>query len=340
MTAAREGARQEEADMYYIGIDVGGTNLAAGLINQAGELLAARKRRVPAARRQEEFLRELYRLADETARDGGVSPKEVKGIGMGIPGTVDREKGIILYTCNLPLRNLPVKEYFQKSWDAEIYLGNDANCALLGEVRAGAAAGCRSAIVLTIGTGVGAGVLIGGKIYTGFNGGGVEVGHMVIESGGAPCACGRRGCWEAYASATGLKRLTREEMERCPESAMWTLSGGDLGAVGGRTAFEAARAGDPAAIRVRDRYLRYLGDGLVNLVNIFQPEVICLGGGVSNEEDESFLRPLAAMVERERYTRDVPQTRIVKAALGNMAGVLGAALLGRDGDGAPELPAE
>ena len=153
---------------------------------------------------------------------------------------------------------------------------------------------------------------------------------MVIASGGVPCTCGRRGCWEQYSSAPALKRMTREEMARSPDSLLWTLCGGSLDQVGGRTAFEAARAGDAAAGRVTERYLDYLADGLTNLVNIFQVEQICLGGGVSNERDEDFLRPLQRLVAQRRYTQEGDtQTRIVKASLVNDAGILGAALLGR-----------
>ncbi|SMC37422.1 ROK family protein [Papillibacter cinnamivorans] len=313
----------------YIGIDVGGTNLAAGLVDQEGRLLASSKRKVNPSLGPEAIVSDILAVALEVLEAGGASREQVEWVGMGIPGTVDRASGVIIYTCNLPFLNTPVRKLFQSGWNIPVLLDNDANCALLGEVFCGAARGRESALVLTIGTGIGAGVLIDGRIFTGFNGAGTEVGHMVIETGGRLCTCGRRGCWETYASATGLKALTREEMERSPESLMWRLSGGTLEGAGGRTAFLAAREGDEAARRVTEEYIRFLGAGVVNLVNIFQPEILCLGGGVSNEADESFLFPIRRIVERERYSKEVPQTEIVRAELGDKAGMIGAAFLGR-----------
>lgn len=312
----------------YIGVDVGGTNLVAGLVDHEYRILAKAKRKTRAEGKNsaEALCDEVVAVAREAAQAGGVSPDEIELVGIGIPGAIDRPSGIVLHTPNAPFQDTPIRDIFQRQWQVPVYLGNDANCAVVGEYLAGAAKGYRSAMAITLGTGVGAGVIVDGKLFTGCNETGLEAGHTVIEVGGRPCNCGRRGCWERYSSATGLKQTTREIMERNPDSLMWELTGGTLDGVGGRTAFQAARAGDPAGRQVVEQYIYYLGMGLTNMVNIFQPEIICLGGGVSNEEDDLFLQPLRELVEGERYTRVGPQTLIVKAKLGNDAGIIGAAM--------------
>lgn len=316
----------------YIGIDVGGTNLVAGVVNERNEIVARAKRRTAESACAEEMCDNLVALAREAAENAGLRPEEVTDIGIGFPGSVDRKKGVVLYTPNAPFLDTHIRDWFHKSWNVPVFVGNDANCASLGECYAGAARGKHSAVVVTLGTGVGIGAVVEGQSFLGFNGNGMEGGHMVIVVDGAPCNCGRRGCWEQYASATALKRLTRETMEKHPNSAMWDLCEGSLAKVGGRTAFQAARGGDAAGKEVVGMYLKYLAAGLVNLVNIFQPEILCLGGGVSNEADDLFLDPLRDLVAGERYyarQKDAPQTLLVKCQLGNDAGVIGAALLGR-----------
>ena len=316
----------------YIGIDVGGTNLVAGVVDENNQIVARAKRKTAASASVEMLCDDLVALAREAAENAGLQPDEVDDVGIGFPGAVDRKKGIVIYTPNAPFQNTPIRDWFHKSWDVPVYVGNDANCASLGECYAGAARGKHSAVVVTLGTGVGIGAVVEGQSFLGLNGNGMEGGHMVIVVDGAPCNCGRRGCWEQYSSATALKRLTREEMMHSPESALWELCEGSLDNVGGRTAFQAARSGDAAGQKVVNQYLKYLAAGLTNLVNIFQPEILCLGGGVSNEADDLFLEPLRDLVARERYNscqKDVPQTMLVKCQLGNDAGIIGAALLGR-----------
>ncbi len=312
----------------YIGVDIGGTNLKAGLVDEDGALLATAKTPVHWVG-AEEFVKTLAILSKEAAEKAGVTWADICAVGMGVPGGVDTKAGKVLYTCNIPLSGLPVAELFRRELDVPVYLENDANCAALGEYCAGAGKGCESLIVITLGTGIGGGVILNGKVLHGVNGAAGEVGHMVIEPEGEACPCGRRGCWEQYSSATALARLTREAMAEHPESALWAQCGGVLEKIGGRSAFEAARGGDAAAQAVCDKYLSYLGQGIVNLINIFQPEMLCIGGGVSNESDAALLYPLRAIVERERFGQYCPvKTRIVKAQLGNDAGIIGAALLG------------
>jgi glucokinase len=260
-------------------------------------------------------IREILAVAREAATAAKLSESQIKSVGLGIPGTTDSATGEIIYTCNLPFRNTPITPIFQREWNVPLFMDNDANCAALGELYAGAAKGCETALVVTIGTGIGGGFLSQGRLMTGCNGAALEIGHTVIEGDGRACACGRRGCWEQYASATGLKILTREEMKRCPGSLMWQISCGEISGIGGRTAFLAAKEGDEAAQRVVSKYLHYLATGLTNLVNIFQPERIILGGGVSHEEDAAFLFPLRELVAGEHFHGHGRQTELVKATL-------------------------
>lgn len=208
-----------------------------------------------------------------------------------------------------------------------VYVANDANCAALGEAYAGCGNGSKNFVAVTLGTGVGSGIIIDGKIVTGVNCAGGECGHMVINVDGEQCTCGRKGCWEAYASATALIRQTKAAMEKYPDSVMHKIAE-EEGKVSGRTAFDAMRKGDIGGIEVVNNYIKYVSCGLINLVNALQPEIICIGGGICNE-GETLLKPLRRFVQAERYSiYSKIQTKIMKAQLGNDAGIIGAALLG------------
>ena len=311
--------------MYYIGIDVGGTNLKAGLVREDGQILAVE--RTPLAfENPEQFARTLAQLGQSVLQQAGVPASEVVSAGIGIPGAV--AGGDILYTCNIPLRDVPLSRLFRQYLDVPVLLENDANCAAVGEWLCGAGRGTQQFIVVTLGTGVGGGLILNGKLYSGSGMVG-EVGHMVIQHGGAPCNCGRRGCWEAYASATGLIRMTREAMEAHPESLLHTVAA-QSGCVEGRTAFDAAVQGDETALALCRDYVSYLAAGVTNLINILQPEAVAIGGGVAAAPDDLLLTPLREIVERECYPRHTGQIpRIVRAELGNDAGIIGAALLKR-----------
>ncbi|WP_308542923.1 ROK family protein [uncultured Oscillibacter sp.] len=311
--------------MYYIGIDVGGTNLKAGLVREDGQILAVE--RTPLAfENPEQFARTLAQLGQSVLQQAGVPASDVVSAGIGIPGAV--AGGDILYTCNIPLRDVPLSRLFRQYLDVPVLLENDANCAAVGEWLCGAGRGTQQFIVVTLGTGVGGGLILNGKLYSGSGMVG-EVGHMVIQHGGAPCNCGRRGCWEAYASATGLIRMTREAMEAHPESLLHTVAAQN-GCVEGRTAFDAAVQGDETALGLCRDYVSYLAAGVTNLINILQPEAVAIGGGVAAAPDRLLLTPLREIVERECYPRHTGQLpRIVRAELGNDAGIIGAALLKR-----------
>ncbi len=314
--------------MYYIGIDVGGTNLKAGLVNESGQITAAKKSPLR-FESMEQMGEELVSMAAALAEENGVPRNQIASVGMGFPGPVDDKRGIVIKTVNIPIRSMPVAEMFHKHWDIPVHLGNDADCAALGEYYHFEDKNIESLILVTLGTGIGTGIILDGKIHTGINGCAGEGGHIVIVHGGEECSCGRRGCWERYASANALIRQTITAMDADKDSTMWGLVGGDLSRVDGRTAFEAKRKGDDAAKQVVDQYLHYLADGLANYVNIFQPAVIALGGGVSHERDEDLLLPLQNMVLDMCFGREADRhPRIVKAKLGNDAGIIGAALLG------------
>ena len=311
--------------MYYIGIDVGGTNLKAGLVREDGQILAVE--RTPLAfENPEQFARTLAQLGQSVLHQAGIPASDVVSAGIGIPGAV--AGGDILYTCNIPLRDVPLSRLFRQHLDVPVLLENDANCAAVGEWLCGAGRGTQQFIVVTLGTGVGGGLILNGKLYSGSGMVG-EVGHMVIQHGGAPCNCGRRGCWEAYASATGLIRMTREAMEAHPESLLHTVAA-QSGCVEGRTAFDTAVQGDETALALCRDYVSYLAAGVTNLINILQPEAVAIGGGVAAAPDGLLLTPLREIVERECYPRHTGQIpRIVRAELGNDAGIIGAALLKR-----------
>lgn len=312
--------------MYYIGVDVGGTNLVAGLMNEDCEILDKASHLVDHSQTPEQLCGEIVRLAKQVCQSGGVTKKEVKAVGIGLPGQVNNKTGVVVRTPNMPFQNTPVRQLFQQQWDMPVFLGNDADCAAIGEYRSGAAKGCSPAVTVTLGTGIGAGMVVDGKLFTGIGGSGMEVGHMIIHPNGHLCGCGSRGCWEQYGSATALIRMTRQAMEQDRHSVLWELCGGDLSKVQGRTAFQGARQGDGAALRVLENYRQGLSIGLIDLVNILQPQIICLGGGISNADDDLLLTPLRELVKKGSYDKSMP-TRLERAALGNDAGVVGAALL-------------
>ena len=309
----------------YIGIDVGGTNLKAGLVDQSGTILAVERTPLD-FRGPESFADTLASLAKAVMASGGAAAQDVEYVGIGIPGAV--AGGDILYTANIPMKNVPLEKLFRQHLDLPVLLGNDADCAAVGEWSCGVGRGTKHFIVITLGTGVGGGMILNGKLYSGCGAGG-EVGHIVVQKDGVPCNCGRRGCWEAYASATGLIRETTEAMKAHPESLLHQVAAQN-GAVDGRTSFQAAEQGDETALAVCRSYAEYLASGLTDLVNILHPEAVALGGGVAAAPEYLLLDPVREIVARECYARHVGQVpHIVRAELGNDAGIIGAALLGR-----------
>lgn len=314
--------------MYTIGIDLGGTNIAAGLVDDKMNIIVKGSVPTKLPRSADEIIADMCSLAEGLVKKASISMNEIKWIGVGAPGTANFDTGIVEYSNNLCFDNVPMVEMMEKRLGKKVFIENDANAAAFGEFKAGAAKDVDSAIVITLGTGIGGGVIINGKILHGFNFAGAELGHTVIVNGGRQCTCGRYGCWEAYASATGLINLTKESMQDNKDSKMWEIAGGSLEKVNGKTAFDAMRANDAAGQEVVDLYISYLGCGLVNMINIFQPDILCIGGGIC-KEGENLLKPLRQIIEKERYSRYAKkQTELCVAKLGNDAGIIGAAFVG------------
>lgn len=309
---------------YYIGIDLGGTNVAAGLVSAAGELLGRFSQ--PTPKGAEEVADAIAHAAQMARADAGIAMGEVESVGVASPGSIDPERGVVEHAFNLGLDHVPLTEMVSQRLGLDAVLENDANAAALGEFVSGAGKGCDSLVAVTLGTGVGSGAVLNGRLFTGSNYAGMEAGHTVIHRGGRQCTCGRRGCWETYASATGLIRSTREAMERDSGSALWKVAP-TLEGVDGKTAFDAALLGDAAAEEVIRDYVSDLACGIANLVNLFQPQVLCIGGGVS-KQGENLLKPIRAYLDREEFTRDAAhRAKICIAQLGNDAGIIGGALV-------------
>ena len=258
----------------------------------------------------------------------GITVDDVEYAGVATPGTADHDNGIVVYANNLRFLNYPLADKLKEFLGVKkVLIENDANAAAKGEAACGAAKGYANSVMITLGTGLGGGIIIDNKIYSGFNYAGAELGHMVIEVDGLPCSCGRKGCWEAYSSATGLINMTKVKLAETKDTIMHEMVAHD-GKVSGRTAFDAMRKGDKAAKEVVDKYIYYLAMGIVNIINIFQPEVLVIGGGICNEK-HYLTDPLMDVVDKEQYSRNsTKKTEIRIATLGNDAGIIGAAMLG------------
>lgn len=307
----------------YIGIDLGGTNIAVGLVDKDGKIIKSSSCPTQAPRPYQEIVKDMAELCFEVTREGGFDISDIEGIGIGSPGTIDHKNGVVVYSNNLRWDNVPVVEELKKYIDVPIALENDANAAAYGEYYINGG-GADSFVAVTLGTGVGGGVIIDKKIYRGFNGAGAELGHTVMVYNGEPCSCGTNGCWEAYASVTALIRQTAKAIEENPDSIM-AREAAEMGKISGRTAFDAAKAGDPAAQKVVDQYIEYVACGVTNMINIFQPEVLVIGGGISKEGDY-LLNPIKEYVNKKSYCRTIQQTELKIATLMNDAGIIGAAL--------------
>ena len=311
---------------YFVGVDIGGMSIKAGVVDKSGHIISKDSCETRPERHYSEVIADMGKLIDKVIADSGVPYASVGGVGIGIPGTVNSLTGIVSYSGNLNFKKVNVLKELKKTCSLPSFIGNDANCAALGEAKYGSGGGKKNAILVTLGTGVGTGFVIDGKILEGNKGEGAEGGHICIRMGGEKCTCGERGCWEAYASASALIRQTKKAMEKNPDSAMNDIVK-DMGKVSGRTAFLAMNQGDKAGTRVVKSYVKYIAQGIINLVNIFRPDVIMVGGGVSHEGDY-FIKMIERVVRRHSFggtNNTVPP--VVKASLGNDAGIIGAAAL-------------
>lgn len=313
--------------MYLIGIDVGGMSIKGGIVNKIdGKIIEQYS--IPTTKYSKEYSisEDIAKVIDYLIVKTGIKFEQIVGIGIGQPGSVDSERGIIRYANNIALENVPVVAELQEKYSVPIYINNDANCAALGEYVFGAGRGYKDIVFITLGTGVGSGIIIDGKLFEGRSSAGAEAGHMVIQVNGEPCTCGRKGCWEAYASATALIRQTKAKMELCPDSLMHKIAQ-EEGKISGKTAFKAAKEGDVAGQEVVDTYINYISEGLINMANIFRPDAILIGGGISNEK-EYLTKPLQKLMDSVAFGGGFNPKVIVKtASLQNDAGILGAAAL-------------
>ena len=307
----------------YIGIDLGGTNIAAGIVDDNGKLIYKSSVPTQKERHYSEIIKDMAELVKTIVADAGYDISDIKAVGIGCPGTIDNAHGMVVYSNNIKMDHVPLADEFRKYIDVPVNIENDANAAAYGEYIANGN-NVNSYIFMTLGTGVGGGIIINGKIYRGFNYAGAEIGHSSIVIDGKTCTCGKKGCFECYASVTALIEQTEEKMKECPDSMMneWARK---KGKVSGRTAFECAKAGDKAAAEVKKQYIRYIAEGVSNIINIFQPEMFVIGGGISKEGDE-LLVPIKEFVYKNDYNKYMPKTEIRIAKLFNDAGIIGAAL--------------
>lgn len=307
----------------YIGIDLGGTNIAAGLVDDRGTVLKTKSLPTHRERPIGEIIEDMANLARSLAEEEGHSPSEISAVGIGCPGTVDSTVGEVIYSNNIVMHHVPMAKEFQKHLPLPVHMENDANAAAFGEYITNGK-GVGSFVFLTLGTGVGGGIILDGSIWRGFNGAGAEIGHQTLIYNGEPCTCGRRGCLEAYASVSALIRQTEEAMKRNPNTAMhaWVKQ---HGSVTGRTAFVCAKDGDKTALEVRDRYIEYVAEGICSIINVLQPEMLFVGGGISRE-GETLMAPIRAYCEKYDFNKHCKRTEIRTATLYGDAGIVGAAM--------------
>lgn len=314
-------------NMLVIGVDIGGTSIKGGIVNTEGQILARFRFKVSKDESGEVEIDKLASTINETIKDNNFDKKDILGVGIGMPGLLDMDKGVVISSPNLPNWNgYNLKEYIKNKTGLDVKLNNDANVAALGEARFGSGKQYNDLIMITLGTGVGGGIVINNHLYDGHFHQGGELGHMVIELDGRECGCGRKGCLEAYASATALVKDTKKMMEEHPESLLTDIEK-ELGGVDARNAFVGERRGDKYSSIVVSNYVRYLSEGLINFCNIFRPEAFVLSGGVSNE-GEYLLEKIRKYLKEHTYgMRNSPKVDVVLASLGYDSGIIGAASL-------------
>ena len=311
--------------MYSIGVDIGGMSVKVGLVDGEGKIVS--QSRVKTAPTADEVIINMVKQINDLLNEKNLTAKDIQGIGVGCPGAVTGQTGMVEFLPNLGWENVPLVAELKKYFDTKIMISNDANVAALAEAIYGAAKNYNSSIMFTLGTGVGGGIIIDKKLFEGGYSRGAELGHITLFLDGMECTCGRRGCVECYTSATALIRQTKDAMEADKDSLMWKYVNGDINNVDGKTAFECAKQGDASAEKVRDTYIYYLGESILNMLNIFRPDAFILGGGVSAQK-EYLTDRLKAYCEKFDYGyKKAPRTDIITATLGNDAGIIGAAAL-------------
>ena len=313
--------------MISLGVDIGGTSIKGASVSEEGQIKARFSLPIIAQETGKETVERLGNKILSFINENKMQNNEIVGLGIGCPGAIDSENGVIDYSNNLKWSDIPIKEILEKITGLKVKITNDANAAALGEAYFGAGKEASSVILLTLGTGVGGGIIINGKVYEGNQGKGAELGHTIIEINGRPCTCGRKGCLEAYASATALISDTKEIMKKNPDSLMWKLVNYDIDLVNGKTPFTAKLQGDTYANEVINQYINYLGEGILNFCNIFRPEIIVLSGGIA-QQGKDLLDPLISYCEKNDYGfKGTPKVKITTAKLGYDSGIIGSASL-------------
>lgn len=310
--------------MYKLGIDLGGTNIAVGVVDESFKIVgkASVKTGLPCS--AESIVDKIVTASFAAVEDAKISFNEISSIGLGSPGAVDPKAGVIEYASNLKFDHMEMGAALKKRFGKKVYIENDANAAAFADFLVSGIDKNATLIAVTLGTGVGGGIILRGRIFSGCNFFGGELGHLTIKYDGLECGCGRKGCWEAYASVTALIKQTKEKMEQCEDSLMWNICGGDIDYVDGRTAFEAKEKGDKAGSEVVEQYADYVAIGIVDIINIFQPDIISIAGGISREGN-NLLEPVLRHVEASSPI--TTKTEIKISTLNNDAGIIGAANL-------------
>lgn len=312
---------QEKSKELRAGVDLGGTNIKVGLVNWENRILASASIPTLAEREPKEIVKDMADTVRKLLAEINKGMEDCAGVGIGSPGTIDRNQGVVLYSNNIRWENVPLAQLLSEELGVMVRIDNDANCATLGEVKAGAARGCNNVTLLTLGTGIGSGIIYQGRLL----GSGGELGHILLEQGGRKCTCGRRGCAEAYASATALIKDTKGVAAAHPASLLYKLCDGRLERMNAEIPFQAAKQGDREAQKLIDRYIQALGELVTDIANFYQPEKVLLGGGVS-VQGEYLTRPIEEYVNRNRFGwSHIPKVRVEVAQLGNQAGIIGAA---------------
>lgn len=312
-----------------IGVDLGGTNIAVGIVDMAGNLLFKHSVPTDTSKGFKELVAEIANTVEQIISMSGIDRENITGLGMGTPSCINPKTGLLVNANNLGWINVPLQEEMQSHFAFPVHIQNDASCAALGEVIKGAAAEYDDVLMVTLGTGVGGGIIINRKIFNGCDNMGAEIGHTKLVYNGYPCTCGQNGCFESYASATALIRQTKEAAKMHPKSLINKLAQDDGNTIGAKLVFDAAGLGDETARRVVETYIEYLAAGLSTLITIFRPQAIIIGGGIGNQRD-ALLRPLKEKIIQSTFAaRQIGIPELICAKLGNDAGIIGAAMLCR-----------
>lgn len=309
---------------YYVGVDLGGTNIKAGIVDESGKVLYKDLTPTNAGRPYQEVIADIAGLVNKVIAVSGIDKNLIKSIGIGNPGTCDVANGIVIYASNIDFVDVPMRDEMHKYFDVPVYIDNDANCAALGEYYA-LDDTVSDMVFITLGTGVGGGIIINKRLYTGYNGTAAEFGHMMLKQDGIKCSCGAKGCWENYASVTALIRMTKEYADQNPGSEIAKRC---KDSVSGRTAFDLAKKGDAGAKSIVDEWIGYVATGIVSVINLFQPQYVVIGGAIS-KEGNYLLDPIRVLQLQNKYSQIPNNTQLAIAKLGNDAGLVGSAFLGK-----------